>query len=135
VPGIRPSRCLAKALVGSLVLALGACGGERTFGPQEFVEAANEQGAGMELGEPLSSAGSESEIYAIELASSATQVHGGGSLLVADDVEQGEAEFARCERAASLICYRAANVVVRLEEATPEQGAQLEEAITALGSE
>jgi hypothetical protein len=117
------------------VLVLAACGAERTFEPAEFVEAANEQGAGMELGEPLASAEGGNEVFAVELASSATQVHGGGSLLVADGVEEGEAEFARCESAASLICYRAANVVVRLEEVGPEQGAQLEEALKALESE
>lgn len=119
----------------SLALLLAGCGGERTFEPEEFVEAANEQGAGMELGEPLSSSGSGYEVIAVELASSATQVHGGGSLVVADDVEEGEAQFARCERAASLTCYRAANVVLRLEEVAPEQAEQLEGAFTALESE
>lgn len=123
------------ALVAACALALAACGEERTYEAEEFVDEANAQGAGMELGEPLSSTDAGTEVFAIELASSATQVHGGGSLIVGEDVEEGQAEFARCESAASLICYRAANVVLRLEEIAPEQRSQLDEAFSALGSD
>jgi hypothetical protein len=119
----------------AVLAILAACGGERTFEAAEFVEEANAHGAGMELGEPLSSTGAAGEVFAVELASSATQVHGGGSLIVVDDAEEAQAEFARCESAASLVCYRAANVVLRLEEVSPEQRAQLDEAFTELGSE
>jgi hypothetical protein len=121
------------ATLGTVLLV--ACGGDRNFEASEFVEEANEHGAGMELGEPLSAGETGNEVYAVELASSATQVHGGGSLVVADDVEAGQAEFARCESAASLVCYRAANVVLRLEEVDPEQQSQLDEAFSALGSD
>ena len=121
--------------LAALAIVLAACGEDRTFEAQEFVEEANAQGAGMELGEPLTSADAGSEVFAVELASSATQVHGGGSLIVVDDVEAAQAEFTRCESAASLTCYRAANVVVRLEEVSPEQRSQLDEAFNALGSD
>lgn len=115
--------------------ALAACGGDRTFEAQEFIDEANAQGAGLELGEELSSSGTDTEVFSVALASSATQVSGGGSLAVAEDAEGGEAEFARCESAATLVCYRAANVVLRLEEVSPEQRAQLDEAFTKLESD
>jgi hypothetical protein len=117
------------------VLTLVACGGERTFEAEEFVDEANEHGAGMELGEPLSAVHTETEVFSVELASSATQVHGGGSLVVADDLEDGQAEYERCEGAASLTCYRAANVVLRLEDVSPEQRAQIDGAFAALESD
>ena len=123
-------RTAASCLV--IAAAAAGCGGERTFDAQEFVDEANSHGAGLELGEPLSATGSDIEVYGVELASSATQVHGGGSLAVAEDPEGGEAEYARCEGAVDLICYRAANVVLRLEEITPEQQAQLDETFREL---
>jgi hypothetical protein len=118
------------AVLGALLAP--ACGGERSFEAEEFVSALNEHGAGLELGEPLSSQGPAHEIHAVGLASSATQVHGGGSLAVTENVADAEAEYERCESAASLICYRAANVVLRLEEVSPEQQAQLESAFREL---
>lgn len=121
------------ATAGTL-LALG-CGGERSFEAEELVSALNEHGAGLELGEPLGSQGPAREIHAVGLASSATQVRGGGSLAVTGDVAEAEAEYERCESAASLICYRAANAVLRLEEVSPEQQARLAEAFNALDSE
>ena len=137
LPTARPTRPrnAGIAVLAAVVPLLAGCGEERTFDAEEFVEEANARGAGMELGEPLSSADPGSEVHAVELASSATQVHGGGSLIVVDDVESGQAEFTRCESAASLTCYRAANVVLRLEEVSPEQRAQLDEAFSALGSD
>ncbi len=117
-----------------IATAVAACGGERTFEAEEFVEEANQLGAGLELGERLSSTEGGGEVVAVELASSATQVHGGGSLVIVDDVEAAQAEFTRCESAAILTCYRAANVVLRLEEIAPEQRSQLDEAFTDLGS-
>ena len=117
-----------------LALFVGACGGERTFEADEFVSELNQHGGGLELGEPLSSSDPAQEIRAVELASSATQVHGGGSMVVTEEIAAGEAEYQRCESAASLICYRAANVVLRLEEVSPEQQAQLERAFRDLES-
>jgi hypothetical protein len=135
VAGNNAARALATALVCVIALALGSCGGERTFEADEFVEDVNEHGAGVELGEPLSSAETGHEIFAVELAASATQVHGGGSLVVTGDSEEAQAEHARCESAASLTCYRAANVVLRLEEVSPDQRAKLDQAFTELESE
>jgi hypothetical protein len=135
VAGNSATRALTTVLVCAIPLALISCGGERTFEADEFVEAVNEHGAGVELGEPLTSVETENEIFAVELAASATQVHGGGSLVVTEDSEEAQAEHARCESAASLTCYRASNVVLRLEEISPEQRSRLDQAFMALESE
>jgi hypothetical protein len=116
--------------------ALAGCGEERTFEAPDFVEAANGAGAGIELGEPLSTNDPGRQVYAVELASSATQTHGGGSLTVTETIETGEAEYRRCEGAATLACYRASNVVliVEADELAPEQLSRLEDAFRKLGS-
>ena len=133
-PRSRASEGLAAACAALTLLAAG-CGGERTFDAEEFVSELNEHGAGIELAEPLSSQDPAQEIHAVALASSATQVHGGGSLSVSEDIAAAEAEHGRCESAATLICYRASNVVLRLEEVSPAQQEQIESAFRALEDE
>lgn len=97
--------------------------GAHEFDAQEFVEEANANGAGLELGEPLLSTREDVEIRAVEIApASATGeverpggAHTGGSLIVASSVEAGEEEYERCEGAVTIVCYRAANVVLAVE--------------------
>lgn len=131
-------------LVIALPLFIAACGGERTFDARDFVERANELGAGLELGESLHSEREEVRVYSLELlpvaASGEVQEdsdeHRGGSLIVSPDAEGARAEFARCERAASLACYRAANVVLALEgEPGDPQLVGVDGAIRAMASE
>jgi len=125
------------ALLTALALAAAACGGERTFEPEEFVEEANSKGAGLELGEPLISTREGLEVYELRLiaAVQATRKeHASGSLIVAEDPEKALAEYHRCEAAATLICYRAANVVLALEGGESAPGlASVDRAIRALG--
>ena len=131
-------------LVILLTLLVAACGGERTFEPDEFVDAANEEDAGLVLGEQLTSIEEGVDVYALsfdEPAESETgeddHGHGtGGSMIVADDAESATAEFERCEATVSLTCYRAANVVLYFNAApTDEHIVPVEAAIRALGSE
>jgi hypothetical protein len=132
---IAVAMCLGAAMAG--------CGGdgEPTFGAEEFVEAANRNGAGLELGEPLTAAGGEGEIYGVSLRSppggdgGGEPEHGGGSLRVTDSTQAAEEEHARCEGAASLLCFRAANVVVILEDDVHPAGlARLTDALRAMES-
>ena len=61
--------------------------------------------------------------------------HGGGSLRVTDSTQAAEEEHARCEGAASLLCFRAANVVVILEDDVHPAGlARLTDALRAMES-
>ena len=128
-----------------LTLLVAACGGERTFAPDEFVDAANEEGAGLVLGEQLTSIEEGVDVYALSFADEATaqatgdEEHGhgtGGSMIVTDDGESAITEFERCETAVSLTCYRAANVVLYFNAApTDEHVVPVDAAIRALGNE
>ena len=118
----------APALLGALALASG-CGSEQTFSAEEFVEEANAHGAGLSLGAPLQTAREEGfELRTVELAqdeaeagAGAAHEHAGGTLTITPDPSAGAAEFERCERAASLICFRAANAVLLFEDALEPQ--------------
>ena len=100
------------------------CGSEPRFTAAEFVEGVNSQGVKLELGEPLVTEEEGKELYAIELPpvggprldSEGEEVHAGGSLSVYDENEgDPDAELETCERAADLLCFRAANVVIVLD--------------------
>jgi hypothetical protein len=122
-------------------LLVASCGGERTFEPEEFVDEANAAGAGLALGEPLTSIAEGVDVYALEFTAPVEETDGhghggGGSLVVTEDSGSATDEFERCEAAVSLTCYRAANVVLYFEaERTDERLIAVERAITELGSE
>ncbi len=134
----------ALALIAGLAFLL--LGGQEgaELSAAEFVERVNEQGAGIEVGEQLS-VSERGSVYDLVLldppaaerarGASAAQTDGTASLIVAPDEDGGVSEYDRCESAASLICFRAANAVVLVEDATPEQLARLGTAIQALGSQ
>jgi hypothetical protein len=145
---------LAAGLSILIAAAPVGCGsGETTFTAQEFVERANDEGAGLELADQLSSASGAVEVWSVRLSGGAPGspspappasgagpspgadlAHGGGSLAVSEDAEAGAAEFDRCERAVTLTCFRAANVVLRLEGGTPDEVARIEDAVSAMES-
>lgn len=137
-------RGAAAALSVATALVVAGCG-EREFSASEFVEEANSHGAGLELGDPLQSSREDTEVYAVEvepvaatgeLGADAHDAHGGGSLTVTADSEAGAAEYERCEGAVTLICYRAANVVLALEdELGPDELVGVDGAIRSLASE
>ena len=115
----------ALSFIALAALALGGGCGETTFDAAGFVEEANENGASLELGEPLLTEREEVEVHAVEIrpasatgelgAGHAGEEHVGGSLIVSEDGEAAEAEFARCDGAVTIVCYRAANVVLAVE--------------------
>jgi hypothetical protein len=132
------------ALLWIVLVALLAAGcGEREFEPGEFVDAANEEGAGLVLGESLTSITEDVEVFALtfeegdEPAGGGGHEHGGGgSLLVAGDADSAAEEYERCEDTVSLTCYRAANVVLYFNAApSDEHVANVDAAIRALGDE
>lgn len=142
--------------IGALPLAaLGAgCGddGEATFTAREFVAEANRNGAGLELGEPVQASGAEDEIYGLAVermgersaqghdegpagTSGESPEHSGGSLRVTESDAAAQEEHARCESAATLLCYRAANIVVIFEPEVPRSDlARLANALRAMAS-
>jgi hypothetical protein len=131
----RPSAERLAAAIAILAAALAAGCGETTFDAPGFVEEANSHGAGLHLGEQLLSTDPEREVFAVELtAAVAASGHGGGSLAITDGDDAALAEFRRCESAVTLLCYRAANVVLLFESEIPAEGlARVEGAIRAMG--
>lgn len=136
----RLQRRLLIALLVALV-ALGGCSGERSFDEDTFIEEINSAGAGLTLGVIISENEQGVPVRAIELvpAGASRPVRpgedpGGGTMLVLDDADQAFAEFQRCEQAATLTCYRAANVVLRFDQIDPVQQQRVTAAIAALES-
>jgi murein DD-endopeptidase MepM/ murein hydrolase activator NlpD len=130
------------SLIAFAFAALAACGSDETFTAEEFVSAVNAEGAGISLGEPLSSGDEGLELYALTLSaptaggsSAGADLHGGGSLRVTEGADDAEAEYERCEGAVTLACYQAANIVVAFEGLTAEERARLDRAFSALSSE
>jgi hypothetical protein len=130
-------------------VTLVACGSGATFTAQELVDEVNQHGAGLRLGEPLETTQEEIELYAIRLegasapaapptgeSSAPADVHAGASLTIAKDDDAALAEYARCETAVSLLCFRAANALLILEDTTPAADiARVEDAIRGMGSD
>ena len=124
------SRRPKAVLVGPLaVLALlGACGsGERAFTAEQFVDAINEEGAGVALGPVISTNPDDAAVHSISFTEATADVgspgagssdadRGSGTLLIVDDAGTARDEFDRCEGAPELTCFRAANAVLRFEE-------------------
>lgn len=98
-----------------------ACGGERKFTADEFVEEVASEGVRVNLGEELTTTQS-AELFAVELEplAGAPPVPGegppSGSLAVYDDTADASDRLEDCRNAADLQCYQAANVVVILEQ-------------------
>jgi hypothetical protein len=108
------------AALTAAALVLGACGEEKMFDAQEFVEDVNAEGAKLELGEPLISSVEGQEVYAIELEPltdlpGEARPHSEGSLSVFDETSTADDEMEACRASADLLCYQASNAVVVLE--------------------
>jgi hypothetical protein len=139
---MRSGTAAATLLVIVAALAASGCG-EREFTAQEFVDAANGHDAELELGDQLTT--TESGEPVLKISSSAPpgsdpnpQLQAGtssGTMIVAADVDSAGAEFDRCEAAADLTCFRAANVVLRFEEMEGADRARITGAVTALQSD
>lgn len=127
----RPRRrpLLALALAGLLA---GCGGGERTFAPQEFVDAVNAEGAELTLGDVLTTNEEGVEIREVTFAG---DVPGSGTLLTLADSAEAIAELERCESSISLVCFRAANAVLRFEDVLPEDQVRITAAVEALATE
>jgi hypothetical protein len=128
------------------VLALAACGGERTFTAQEFIDEMNDNGAALALGPVLTTNPDGIDIYSISLTEISTGVGsppkpvpagspGSGSMLVLDDADGARSEFARCEQSPELTCFRAANAVLRFQALQGGDQARITTAIQAIETE
>jgi hypothetical protein len=103
--------------------SLGACGGERVFTAQEFVEEVGGEGVQINLREELTTTeGGVTELHAVDLEPlvGAPPVPGegpvSGSLAVYEDTAGAGDRLEECRNAVDLQCYQAANVVVILNQ-------------------
>jgi hypothetical protein len=139
----RPRRTLPLLALAALVAA--GCGqGERVFSAPELIEEANANGAGLELGDALETSREGAEVREVTFVEAeeprdnetAQHEHGGGTLTITTDAEAGLAEYERCESAATLLCFRASNVVLFFEAGLdPADRTRLEHALRAMASE
>jgi hypothetical protein len=129
----REIHALAAAFLFATV-AVAGCGSEQTFTASEFAEEVNEQGVEMRIGRQLQSS-EGNELHEITLPRLAglpppapgehADEHGReegalGTLYVFDDADAAEEQLTACRNSATLVCYRADNVVVLFEEARIE---------------
>jgi hypothetical protein len=141
----RPRRWALALLLVPIALAPVACGGEKEFTPEEFVEAMNDNGATLTLGEVLTTNPDGIDVHQVAFAETAPSATGAGSntegengnatLLVFDGADEAEEEFGRCEGAPSLTCFRAANAVLRVENLQPSDRARITTAIEGVGDD
>jgi hypothetical protein len=132
----------AAAAVTSLALASG-CGGdqERYFTAQDFVDQMNQNGASLRLGRVLSEGGESGDVNAVKIQGTAPSATGEGAkpkpsgaatVLVLGDAEAASDEYEQCSDSPGLTCFRAANVLLRVEHIQPTDQAELTTAIEAM---
>lgn len=128
------------AVLGTVAgAALAGCGEERTFTAAEFVQEVEEQGVALRLGGQLQTSGGADQLYSITLpplpgepapergneeVNHGPEGGGSGSLYVYDDGGGASDQLEACRASAGLICFRASNVVVVLDEESGPLGAQ-----------
>jgi len=134
-------RFAAATIVPVLIAIVAGCG-ERDFTADQLVDAVNEHGAQLVLGDQVTTSDAGAEVYAIRSTAGGTDPNpqlegsgGQGALVVADDTGSGAEEFDRCESAADLTCFRVANVVIRFAALDTADQARISGAVTALASE
>jgi hypothetical protein len=133
----------AATAVTSLALASGCGGGqERYFTAQDFVDQMNQNGASLRLGRVISEGGEDGgDVNAVKIQGTAPSATGEGAklkpsgaatVLVLGDAEAASDEYGRCADSPGLTCFRAANVLLRVEHIQPTDQAELTTAIEAM---
>jgi hypothetical protein len=112
-------------VIAAAALSPGCGGAGQALTASEFVDRINAEGVSIELERKLPSGENAKEIYAVTLPplrgeprpAPGAEGGAGGSLYVFDDTSRAEDQIAACHRSGGLICFRAANVVVVLDNA------------------
>jgi hypothetical protein len=124
-------------------VSLAACGGEPTLTASEFIDRINAEGVSIVLGQQLASGGDADELFAVRLPplpgepkpppDSEADRGASGSLYVFGDTSGAEEQLEACQASAGLLCFRASNVVVVLDEqSSPLEARRLAVAVQRL---
>lgn len=136
-------RRIAIAVVAAVAASSGlGCGEEKTFTAEEFVDEINAHGAAVALGPVITTSKEGVDVRSVTLTEAELSPtgaggdnHGSGAVLVLDDSDQASAEMERCKSTLSLVCFRAANAVLRFEGLFPEEQARITRSVEALASD
>jgi hypothetical protein len=114
------------AVLVAAPLVAGCGGGGQTFTASEFVDRINAEGVSVELGRQLPSGGNAKELHAVKLPplpgehapAPGSEGDGGasGTLYVFGDSGGAEDQLEACRGSGGLLCFRAANIVVILDD-------------------
>ena len=118
-----------------MLLSHAGCGSSsQTLTASEFIDRINAEGVSIELGRQLSSTGDADELHAVRLPPlpgepkppPGTEAKPGasGSLYVFGDGDGAEDQLKACQASAGLLCFRASNIVVVLDEESSPLAAQ-----------
>jgi hypothetical protein len=123
-----------RALLTLAVALVAGCGSASTLTASEFIDRINAEGVSIELGQRLSSSGDAEELYAVELPplpgepkpppGSESGRGASGSLYVFGDPGGAEDQLKACRASSGLICFRAQNIAVVLDEESSRLEAQ-----------
>jgi hypothetical protein len=132
------------AALALIALLAAGCGSERKLTAAEFVEEMNANGASLQLGPVITQNPDGADVNETKITGTAPTATGEGSkpvpsgsatLIVLDDSGAAEDEYARCQDSQALTCFRAANVVLRVEGLEQTDQALLTTAIEGLADE
>jgi len=114
---------LTTGLAGLLFIG---CGSTQMFTASEFVDRINAEGVSIELGRKLPTGSNAKELYAVTLpplrgepappGGSEGGRGAGGTLYVFDDTGAAHDQFDACRRSGGLLCSRAANIAIVLND-------------------
>jgi hypothetical protein len=114
---------LATGLAGLLFIG---CGSTQMFTASEFADRINAEGVSIKLGRQLPSGGNAKELYAVALPplpgepaprrGSEGDPGASGTLYVFGDTGGADDQLDGCRGSGGLLCFRAANIVVVLDD-------------------
>ena len=119
------------ACLVALTVSIAGCGDDK-LSADDLVTELNENGASLELGEPLRTDREGYEINAVRIAPDGAS----GSITITPDADAGLDEYERCRSAGLFVCFRADNAVLIFEESElpGDQRARIESALGALSN-
>jgi hypothetical protein len=123
------------ALLALAAASVAGCGSSSTLTASELIDRINAEGVSIELGKRLAGGGGDAEeLYAVEMPplpgepkpppGAESERGARGSLYVFGDTGGAEDQLGACRASGGLICFRAENIVIVLDEESSRLEAQ-----------